>query len=224
GRVPLAGGGFAAGCLNVPLGPPARLGLLGNTGSGLEAVIKRCLDKEPVSRYPTVAALARALAPFAPAHARRTAERVSQISRMRVDAVPDSGTSPRRSRSSSPSTFSGSSGEITPPRSAASRQARGWVLAGAIAVSVVGGAVALIALHDGDREVAPLAPQQPSVAAAPVPPSLPPVVVPDAAPLRAADPPAQPDAGRPAAAAAPPPSTEPKGGHPRTTRTRTDAK
>ena len=46
----------------------------------LDAIVLRCLEPKPEKRYPSVAELARDLAPFAPDHARGTAERVARVS------------------------------------------------------------------------------------------------------------------------------------------------
>jgi serine/threonine-protein kinase len=48
---------------------------------GLDAVLKRCLEKDPNSRYQNVAELAIALLPFGPKRARLSAERVSSVVR-----------------------------------------------------------------------------------------------------------------------------------------------
>jgi eukaryotic-like serine/threonine-protein kinase len=45
----------------------------------LERVILKCLEKNRVDRYPNIAALARALHPFAPEHARVSVERIGRI-------------------------------------------------------------------------------------------------------------------------------------------------
>src|SRR4051812_864318 len=47
----------------------------------VEAMLLRCLSKDPTKRYPTVAALAADLVKFAPAHARLSAERIERLAR-----------------------------------------------------------------------------------------------------------------------------------------------
>jgi serine/threonine protein kinase len=51
---------------------------------GLEAVVARCLEKDPDARYADVAELTQALAPFGSASARVSAERVSRVIRPRL--------------------------------------------------------------------------------------------------------------------------------------------
>ena len=47
--------------------------------AGLEEVVRRALQREPNDRYPNVAELAAALAPFAPIHARISADRIARM-------------------------------------------------------------------------------------------------------------------------------------------------
>jgi eukaryotic-like serine/threonine-protein kinase len=54
---------------------------------GLESVVARCLEKDPVARYTDVAELAEALAAFGSASARVSAERVSRVIRPRGPAA-----------------------------------------------------------------------------------------------------------------------------------------
>jgi serine/threonine protein kinase len=50
---------------------------------GLEAIVARCLEKDPAARYSDVAELTQALAPFGSASSRVSAERVSRVIRPR---------------------------------------------------------------------------------------------------------------------------------------------
>jgi serine/threonine-protein kinase len=47
--------------------------------AGLEEVVRRALQREPNDRYPNVAEFAAALAPFAPVHARISADRIARM-------------------------------------------------------------------------------------------------------------------------------------------------
>ncbi len=83
----------------------------------LEAVVDRCLDKEPDARFQSAADLAAALLPFAPRRARDSVERASAISRRssgRQDVV-DS-LAPPQMPASGP--HSASDGKLGPPSSA----------------------------------------------------------------------------------------------------------
>jgi len=67
-------------CLKVTLEPPYPLrARRPEVPPALEAVIMRCLDKDPARRYANAAELALALAPFAPAEASGAVERVQLI-------------------------------------------------------------------------------------------------------------------------------------------------
>jgi serine/threonine-protein kinase len=50
-----------------------------NVPAGLDAVLRRCLEKEPGRRYPNVAEFAAALAEFAPKRARASVDRVGRV-------------------------------------------------------------------------------------------------------------------------------------------------
>jgi serine/threonine-protein kinase len=50
-----------------------------NIPAGLDAVLRRCLEKDPVRRYPNIAEFAAALAEFAPKRARASIERVTRV-------------------------------------------------------------------------------------------------------------------------------------------------
>jgi serine/threonine protein kinase len=151
--------------------PPLRQ-LRPDVPQGLEAVVLRCLEKNPADRFRSVAELARSLADFGSASARASAERISRII--------DGGISRSGSVDSSPYAKL-SAGEVlasvpSPPLRSA---IPGYMLAAA-AVLVLGGGIAwkvvhqAVAIHDVVAEVAASqpAPAQPlpSPPAAAIPP------------------------------------------------------
>ncbi len=58
---------------------------------GLEAVVMRCLEKDAQRRFPDVAALAQALAPFGQADARTAAARIGRVVRAKQPSIADLG-------------------------------------------------------------------------------------------------------------------------------------
>ena len=59
--------------------PPPLSSIKRGVPQGLDAVVLRCLAKEPEGRYPNLAALAEALAPFGTVDARTSASRIARI-------------------------------------------------------------------------------------------------------------------------------------------------
>ena len=82
GRRPFDGPSVTAICACVVADPPAPLAGVGaEVPPGLEPVILRCLEKDPARRYQSMAELARALAPFAPARSLASIERIEGTER-----------------------------------------------------------------------------------------------------------------------------------------------
>jgi serine/threonine protein kinase len=52
--------------------------------SGLQAVLARCLEKDPAQRFPSIAHLAKALAPFGPPGSGRSVDRIAHVLRRSV--------------------------------------------------------------------------------------------------------------------------------------------
>lgn len=139
----------------------------------LEAVIERCLEKDPGQRYQNVAELAADLSPFAPPQAQ---VHVESIRRLVGSGLPASLPSLSRVTGASPSgrRLPRLDGETLGPMTGAgffrpARRKRRWVVAGAaLAVVVAAAAVGgwLVRGTGGGR--APAASHAPSVASAPV--------------------------------------------------------
>jgi serine/threonine-protein kinase len=108
GRAPFEAPTLPLLCARICTAPPTRLTeALPGAPEALESLILRALDKDKTKRYPSVAALAVALAPFGTRAGRALADRIARIAeseRMKLenpDGVPDSGVR-RWSWSSSP--------------------------------------------------------------------------------------------------------------------------
>ena len=80
GKPPFQGDTLVATLAAVAADPPESLGAgRSDVPRALEAVVLRCLEKSPDKRYPSVAALALALQPFAPPESRGAVERISRV-------------------------------------------------------------------------------------------------------------------------------------------------
>jgi serine/threonine-protein kinase len=80
GTLPFVADSFAALCSQVMrLEPPPMATRRYDIPPGLEAVVLCCLSKKPEARFQTLGALAEALAPFAPPHARPAIDRIARI-------------------------------------------------------------------------------------------------------------------------------------------------
>jgi serine/threonine-protein kinase len=162
----------------------------------LEAVILRCLEKQPAQRYPNVGELATALLPFAPARAKASVERISGI----VEAsgqpsAPALPSPPQRDESTGPGTLP-AVGRTTPGRA----PGKAWVIgAGFFAGIVVAGVAAFVLRPQGApaHEAAVVA-SGPAIAVAAT-----------ASASASATPVVAPDPALASASAAPPPSAAP---------------
>ncbi|MBK9259723.1 MAG: serine/threonine protein kinase [Polyangiaceae bacterium] len=113
----------------------------------LEAVIMKCLEKKPENRYPDVASLAVALAPFGGAHARISVDRIAKIiSPTSVDTL--SVPPPRAVIASSPSmnpiaafaaTAASTSVSVPAAMPARRRSPIGFVVAGIVCIAAAAG-------------------------------------------------------------------------------------
>jgi serine/threonine-protein kinase len=82
GRSPFEADTLPEVCARIMAEPPATLGSIKpELPPALDGVIMRCLEKDPMRRFPDVASLAQALAPFGPPEARGAAERIARLAR-----------------------------------------------------------------------------------------------------------------------------------------------
>jgi serine/threonine-protein kinase len=98
GRVPFPAESFAELAIRATQEPaPVPSRTRPEIPPGLDAIVLRCLEKDPDARFPDVGALARALEPFAPDDARGFAERVASV--LAASSLPriSTGTSPSSS-------------------------------------------------------------------------------------------------------------------------------
>jgi serine/threonine protein kinase len=189
------------------------------TPPALDAVLQRCLEKDPKRRHANIAEFAAALGEFAPKRARTSIDRISRI--IQAASMTDSGVVISGMPGGAVQTggsWADTATSIPPPKS--SRKAV-WVGAG-LTVLVVAGAFVFARRNVGSSEPTPsvLAPPSPAAAPSPTPPIPPPspppvenVVIQPAAPTASVasasaakpEPVApKPGAKRPAAVARPP--------------------
>ena len=168
---------------------------------GLEAIVRRCLEKNPAQRFQDVSELALALYPYAPVRARVAVERCCSILRSAGMATatterpgarppplpPMDGASPPSADATSTPTLEAS---VTPPRPRTSGKRWPWGIA---ALMVLAGALGMFVRAASEMGAS-------SEGAASLPP-------PAAAPVSAAAP--APSEAPPAAAPAPPPADTP---------------
>ena len=144
GRRPFTGASFADLALRIATDPAPPLG--GRIPPGFEAIIRRCLAKDPAQRYRDVAELAQALVVYAGPAGREMASAVWRLLHVARGAALDENSSAPRSRSN---------GSIrTTLRSAtswlatdASGSKRRGVLAAVAATTLLGVAVTLVLAH-----------------------------------------------------------------------------
>ena len=90
-EVPFSGETLPQVCVNVATRPaPLLRRSRPDMPNGLEAIILRCLEKEPSKRFPTVAALATALARFGPRRAQVSLDRISRTWQQAESSLDDS--------------------------------------------------------------------------------------------------------------------------------------
>jgi serine/threonine-protein kinase len=192
GTVPYHADTFTELCLRVSMDPLPPLPRTTGLSAGLEKVIYKCLEKDPVRRYQGVAELAAALAPFASPAAQTLAEGIQGIP---LAATGEGWTDVSKMTAQQ--------------RGRKSKSKTPLIIAGAV---LAAGAAVGIAIATSGSQKAAVVPDAPAARVAVTPPDARPVVaapIPDARPAPDAPPrPAPPDA-------APPPRPEPKKPRPR---------
>jgi serine/threonine protein kinase len=207
GGVPFVAENFNELVLKVLQEPPLPLSTLtpGATPD-LARIVNRCLEKDPAHRFASVAELAAALAPFAPADSRELAVRIARISNPGGQPPGGRGVSSTPSTSGPPTHAVASGTAVTVgARTNPSRRGRkAWVAGGALLLAGVAGAGVAIARRSRPHHVdeAPIASQSPSVETDAVPRPLPSSVASAPAPASAL-------ASAPAPASAPEPASAP---------------
>jgi serine/threonine-protein kinase len=90
GRAPFDGDTLPEICTRIMAEPPLPLReAQPDVPLALEAVVMRCLEKDPARRFQDVAALGRALAPFGSPEARSAAERMGRLAGASSERLPD---------------------------------------------------------------------------------------------------------------------------------------
>ncbi|HEX3760050.1 MAG TPA: serine/threonine-protein kinase [Kofleriaceae bacterium] len=196
GQVPWNGDTLPMLCFRITSDPPPPFP--DRQHAGFEAVVWRCLEKDPDRRFSSVHALAVALSPFAPPHALPLVERIGRVLQGRTDGPPAATVATTRS----PETLREMSGERMRRTAAAPRTRRLiGVLATVGALAAVGITAIVLGVGRGGGAA------EPATLPAAEHPVTPPVAASAPAPVVASPPPApQPEpAIAPAVAAEPPP-------------------
>jgi serine/threonine-protein kinase len=146
GRVPFAADTMPQLCAKILQEEPPRLrDGRPDAPPGLDEVVRRCLQKDPSLRYPSVAELAAELLPFGPSRGRVSVERITKV----ISAAGLSDSNLKLPSSSAPAAAI-TAGTTQQAWGAASQAGRTggvrWLAVGAAAVFVVGGVVTAFAL------------------------------------------------------------------------------
>jgi eukaryotic-like serine/threonine-protein kinase len=112
----------------------------GDVPAGLQAVIDRCLQKEPAARYADIAELARALAPFGPARGELSVERIEHVLGQADETV-------RPTMASYDSVPRHDNRTFSPTTSQAARPGNRVLVPGLVIAAAVAGGAVLLALR-----------------------------------------------------------------------------
>jgi eukaryotic-like serine/threonine-protein kinase len=197
GHVPWDGETLPMLCFRITTDPPPPFP--DRQQADFEAVVWRCLEKDPDRRFSSVHALAVALAPFAPPHAAPLVERIGRVLQGRADGP----VAPPPAAAGAPGTLREMSGQrmrrtATAPRTRKliARIVTVCALAGVGTAAVVLGVRGAVVTEPPPQPAAESRATPPAAASAPAP-----VVAPPAPPAVAAS--------APAPVVAPPPSPDP---------------
>jgi serine/threonine-protein kinase len=204
GRVPFAAESFSELCLKVARDPPPLpSSLKTDVSPALDAVVLRCLEKEPARRFQNVADLAAALEPLGSSDAKELAARVASVlGGARNKPLPAVAPPSASVQILTPSAWGQTSAE-------ASDRKRTWIIAVASTALGLGaiGAVFAIRPHAGNGTGAGASAAPSSSALAPAAPALPSIsAVPSSPP-----PPGSAASAAPAASSSPIPPRKPPG-------------
>jgi eukaryotic-like serine/threonine-protein kinase len=98
-EVPFGGETLPQVCVNVATRPaPSFRRMRPDVPNGVEAIALRCLEKDPSKRFPTVAALAAALARFGPPRAQASLDRITRTWQKAGSPLDDDGADPPQAR------------------------------------------------------------------------------------------------------------------------------
>ena len=166
GTMPFDADTFTELVVRVTMDPPPPLPIRGrDVPPGFEAVIRRCLEKDPTLRFQTVAELAIALAPYVPSAATSTIEKINRI------LAPVAAVS-QASATGNPwakTTLGDAAGQV-----AGGRRPRRTLAIGAVVAVFAGGVIFAVGMFGGGVRSTDVAPPVPAKATEPPPPAAPP--------------------------------------------------
>ncbi|MEO8704218.1 MAG: protein kinase [Kofleriaceae bacterium] len=147
GKTPFSASSITELALRIAMDPPTPL--VGQMPDGFEAIILRCLAKEPGDRYPDLAHLAHALAPYAGAPGAEIANAVARLVAPRgrpIAPAPSHVVVPPTIAAASPTTMRAASGSVITHAPSPPWGLIAWVASAAVVAGVV---VAVLSTRSG---------------------------------------------------------------------------